>query len=270
MMLQINILIHILILMNRFERKPVISYWKSGDPCIKFDWVNKLTEINIIHTKRLTDDFVNILLKEKHRIFLHLNITGLAQTPFEPNIPTVKDTFYLLKKLIDSGFPQKQVLVMVNPVLQNQNGLNALKLLLKLFSQFKELRLRYIRFNLLTYTKLPDGRTTFGNRNMQNRKALYKYMQLLHLSPSFYKEYNQLINDYKTIIHVDNGIEQLVGVRELMAFGLRNEWIDEKTGIKERLINYVNGNKYKPILNIISNPKPVRCQNKCLLCPWPF
>ena len=43
----------------------------------------------------------------------------MGKTVFEPNIESVKFTFLQLKKLIDKGFPQKQILVVVNPILSN-------------------------------------------------------------------------------------------------------------------------------------------------------
>ena len=35
-------------------------------------------------------------------------------------------------------------------------------------------------------------------------------------------------------------------------------------------IPYESNNKYKPIVNILSGDNPVRCMNRCLLCPWKY
>ena len=41
------------------KQKPIISWWKSGDPCYKIDILrSKLTDVNIINTKHLSDEFV--------------------------------------------------------------------------------------------------------------------------------------------------------------------------------------------------------------------
>ena len=59
--------------------------------------------------------------------------------------------FIYTSGLIKKGFPQKQILIIVNPILSNDNGIKSLELLLRAFTEFKLLRLRYIKFQLLTY-----------------------------------------------------------------------------------------------------------------------
>lgn len=66
-------------------------------------------------------------------------------------------------------------------------------------------------------------------------------------------------------MQIDTGDEPLIGITELMAFGLNNK-NDDGTPI----IPYENGNRSKPLVNIISARNPVRCQNRCLLCPFRF
>jgi hypothetical protein len=245
------------------KSKPIISYWKSSDPCYNIPYLeHNLTDITIIHTKHLSDEFVNLCLKYKNKIFLHINITGMAKTIFEPKIPTVKETFTQIKKLITSGFSQKQILVSINPILPNENGLKALKLLLKLFTEFSYLRLRFVRFNVLKYK---EG--IIGNENISKRKSIKGVLNYLSNDETFWKEYNKLLEEYSSIISVDKGDEALIGIRELLAFGYKNEWIDEN-GNRTKLIFYDKGNKYKPLVNIISSKVPIRCKNQCLLCPW--
>lgn len=268
--------------------KPVVSYYKSGDPTINYDWVKKLTDINIIRTKVITDDFINVCIENKHRIFLHVVITGLGKTVFEPNIPSVKDIFFKLEKLIRLGFPQNQILWVVNPVLPNDNGLKALQLLLKVFTEFKPLRLRYVRFSVLRYRqidssergtvqgghKIPgvnQGKDTYviSNWNIIKRPQIKNVMMYLTKTESFFREYYSLINKYKGIITVDNSEQELIGIRELLVFGYQNRWKDIN-GQETRIIDYENGNKFKPIVNVISVHQPVRCHNRCLLCEFRY
>ena len=195
------------------KSKPIISYWQSGDPCLKINvWKNKLTDINIINTKNITDEFIEICLKEKHRIFLHINITGMGKTMFEPKIPTVKEMFFKIKKLIASGFPQKQILIIVNPILPNDNGLNALKLLLKLFTEFKPLRLRFIKFVVLNYREVENKSNKYvvSNHNILKRDSTKMIMPYLVKNASFFKDYYNLIDEYGAIISVDKGEESLI------------------------------------------------------------
>lgn len=252
-----------------FLQKPIVSYWKSSDPCDKLDILSsKLTEINIIRTKNLTDEFIKFCLTNKSRIYLHIVINGMGHTVLEPNIPTVKQMFYGIKNLIDNGFSQKQILVVVEPIIPNDNGLKALQLLLRIFTEFKPLRLRFIRFQLLSYTQI-DGKFIIANRNITKRQTTNGILHYLIKTPDFYSKYYKLIDEYKSIISVDSNEEALIGVRELMAFGINNSW-QNSDGSTEKIINYEKGNKFKPIVNVISSNPATRCSRRCLLCPFRF
>lgn len=270
------------------KQKPIVSYYKAGNPTLNYDWVSKLTDINIIQTKSLTNEFLKVCLDNKNKIFLHLVISGMGKSPFEPNIDSVKTTFVNLAKLINSGFPVKQVLVIVSPILSNDNGLKALELLLRVFTEFKILRLRNVRFSLLRYKGVDDSKK-FGkketidnyssyttsssskpkyvvqNDNILKRPSTKTVMQYLFKSEAFYKDYYKLLKKYENIITIDKGEEALIGVKELMPFGFNNSW-NKPDGTMDKIIHYENGNKYKPIVNIISNKFQVRCAKRCLLC----
>jgi hypothetical protein len=250
--------------------KPIINYWKSSDPCLKLPLLaQKIVSqnaINVIRTKRISNDLIHLCLSNINTFFLHVYITGLSKTPFEKNIPSVKETFYQIKKLIDGGFPQKQILVVVDPLIPNDNGLNVLKLLLRVFTEFKELRLRFIRIRMMSYRQLEsNGKYVPNNENLIRRQGIEEISRYLYKESSFIKDYYKLLDQYKSIISVDTD-EALIGIRELSAFGYRNEWITPN-GDKHKIIEYEGGNKYKPIVKIISG-KAVRCSNRCLICPY--
>lgn len=251
---------------NQIRNKKFIrvSYYDHGDPTTNYKWVQNLTEVNVIRSKRITDEFIKVLLENKDKIYLHFEISGMGKTIFEPNIPSVKQSFFGLKKLIDSGFPQNQILVIIKPILQNQNGLNALKLLMRVFSEFSPLRLRYARFELLQYYQDKNGKFCLSNRNIAGRQELrMSGREFLFKSPSFYKDYYTLIQDYKAIIYVDNSEEALIGVRELRPFGYNNTNPDGSS-----VITYDKGNRAKPKVLLLNGKNPQRCHNKCLLCQY--
>ena len=113
---------------SKHIKKPVISWWKSSDPCRKLNILaGRLTDITVIETKNLTDEFIAFCISNKDRIYLHITINGMGGTMFEKNIMTVKTMFLQIRKLIDLGFSQNRILVIVKPILPKQNGLNALK-----------------------------------------------------------------------------------------------------------------------------------------------
>lgn len=247
--------------------KPLVSWYKSGDPNILgLQLENKITEITVIRTKYISQDLMTVLLRKKANVFLHLYITGLNATLLEPKIPPVKDVFYQLKELLDRGFPDRQVLVCVDPIIQNDNGLKVLELILRLLTEFDFVRMRKIRLRLLWY-KQEGSYFVPANQFIQQRIRDSRVNNMLFKHPSFQAGYDKMMKKYYSIITVDNGTEAIIGVRELNALGYKNEWIDEN-GIRHRIIEYNDSaKKDKPIVNIISG-RPVRCANRCVLCPW--
>jgi len=264
------------------KHKPIISYYANFDPTLNMDsWTNKITDINIITTKVITDKFINFVVHHKNKVFIHFVCNGTGGTVLEPNIPNLKQSFYTLKSLIDAGFPQKQILVIIKPVIQNDNGIKSIKLMMQLFSKFKLLKLRYVRIELLRYYKNDtfnkpketiDNYSSIINTN-KNKSYTYEIAnkniskrfktisskqikhELLTKSSNFYREYRQLIDDYKAIITVDDENEPIIGGRELRALGY----------VANGMIRRVKG-KPQPD-NWLSNSRPIRCLNRCLLCP---
>lgn len=250
--------------------KPIITYWRYGDPTQKLNILEQRIEkntpnINIVRTRNITDDFIKFCLKYQKTVFLHVYISGLNATIFEPNIPPVKHIFFGLKKLIDSGFNQNQILVVIDPILPNDNGKKILELILRCFTEFKELRLRFIRFQKLSYYLGKNNKETIRNDNVTTRQEFKKIESYVKKIDTFNSDYYKLIEKYRPIISIDTGEESLIGIRELRAFGLRNEWVDN--GVKHKIIEYEKGNRYKPIVINISG-SAIRCKNRCLLCPY--
>lgn len=275
---------------HKHQNKPIVSYYSGNDPTktmnIENGWTTKLTEVNVIVTKNLTDEFVDFCVMNKHRIFLHIVINGMGKSILEPNIPSVREMFIYTSGLIKKGFPQKQILIIVNPILSNDNGIKSLELLLRAFTEFKLLRLRYIKFQLLTYKNVDDfkkqttdesphiikmskqsyrNKYVVANQNILKRPSTKGIMQYLNKTDFFWKAYQQLLSKYRNIITIDSEIEALIGVRELIPFGYNNTWTNTD-GSVEKIIVYENGNKFKPIVKYLNQKNPVRCSNKCLLC----
>lgn len=277
---------------HKHEHKPIVSYYSGNDPTktMNYDdsWTKKLTEVNVIVTKNLTEEFVDFCVTNKDKIFLHIVINGMGKSMLEPNIPSVREMFIYTSGLIQKGFPQKQILIIVNPILSNDNGIKSLELLLRAFTEFKLLRLRYIKFQLLTYKNVDDfkkqntdesphiikmskqayrNKYVVANQNILKRPSTKGIMQYLNKTDFFWKAYQQLLSKYRNIITIDSGEESLIGVRELMPFGYNNTWTNPD-GSTEKIIVYENGNKFKPIVKHLNQKSPVRCSNKCFLCPF--
>lgn len=272
-------------------KKPVVSYYKGNDPTRDMNqWIDKMTEVNIIRTKVITDEFIDFCITNKHRVYLHIVINGQGHSVLEKNIPTVKWTFVMIAKLIERGFPQKQILVVVDPIIPNENGLKALTILLKVFTEYKILRLRHVKFNLLGYRNIGNvgpkepinehiikthkaaynkntNKYVIANKNIVQRPEVKNFKNVLFKSDYFYQEYSRLLGNYRSIITIDTGNEALIGIRELMAFNMNNSWKNED-GTVEKIITYRDNNRSKPEVAILGRKDKVRCPNRCVLCPF--
>jgi len=249
------------------KSKPKIGYFDNFDATNHIHlYAKKLVDINIITTKNLTPDFIDFAITNKNRIFLHIIINGMGATIIEPHIPTVKYMFDNISKLIKLGFPKNQILIIVKPIIPNDNGLKALQFLLRLFTEFKQLRLRYVRFEILKYYKNSDNQYSIANRYIYSRVKQHKMEDLFKSDQIFYYKYKILLEKYKNIITIDNETEPLIGTRELKPFGYINKWKNQ-FGVDEPIIFYKKNNKKYPIVDVLlSNHQ--QCRNRCIICPF--
>ncbi len=253
-------------MVTEIVKLPIISYHSGFDATINFEWVNKLTDINIITTKVITQDFIDICVKNKSKIFIHYVCNGTGGTILEPNIPDIKFQYYSLKALFDAGFPTNQLLVIVKPIIPNDNGIKSIELLMKLFSKFQMLRLRYVRFERLSYYKNKQSNTyeiaskhINKHINRNPNKEIIRNL-LVNQNHQFFHKYNNLIHTYNNgIITIDNETEPIIGTRELRQFGYIN---NNYQIIKYKIIN----KKRVPIVKRLNTER--RCQNVCVLCPF--
>jgi DNA repair photolyase len=78
----------------------------------------------VLITKNVNDKFIKHVIDNKSKIILHATITGMGGSIIEPNVPKTEWSINQLKKLIDSGFPASQIVLRVDPIIPNDNGIN--------------------------------------------------------------------------------------------------------------------------------------------------
>lgn len=275
-----------------YNEKPIIKWYKNGDPTKDYSWVTLLGDVNIIRTKSITEEFINVCLQNKSRIYLHVVITGMNATQLEHNIKPVKEVFYGVKSLIDKGFPKNKILIVVDPIIPNKNGIGAISLILRLFTEFRELRFTKIKFEVLKMfdvsknikkiilhdntqkivKQISDYRPVNKNINKRLNNPINNMLKVItKFDSNFYKEYYNLINQYRNIIHIDTGDEATIGIRELKEFGLLTSFAGKP------LISYIKQNKKYPDLPLLNTKDIIQtkngilqkqCKNGCIFCPF--
>lgn len=104
-----------------------IGTTETSDPSFNLDIFDRLYKANVIITKRLTSKLIDKLIENKDKCILHLTCTGLGGTKLEPLVPTKEQTFVKFKELIDKGFPVKQVVLRIDPIIATNTGVLTVK-----------------------------------------------------------------------------------------------------------------------------------------------
>lgn len=100
-----------------------IGITERGDAGLDFSWRNKLASVDnkaILITKRLSHEFCNAVLEETAagaKLMVHATITGLGGTVIEPNVMTPGTCLNNLQELLNNGFPAKQVILRIDPII---------------------------------------------------------------------------------------------------------------------------------------------------------
>lgn len=103
--------------------------------------------LNIIITRNLSNPmFQSLLVQHKAKIILHYVVTGWGNTPMEQRTPEPRLAYEHLKHLISLGFPVEQIVLRVDPIIPNEQGLKLFALVLEAFANSGIKRLRYKMF----------------------------------------------------------------------------------------------------------------------------
>lgn len=107
----------------------IIGITEKGDPSIDYAWVKKMTLVDgaILITKNLTEKFMTEVLKVKEKVVLHVSCTGYGGTIVEPNLPTYQKQLDNVRELIQRGFPQKQIVVRIDPIIPTEKGIKLVR-----------------------------------------------------------------------------------------------------------------------------------------------
>ena len=130
-----------------------IGITEMGDVSFELSVFDKLEEANIIITKRLTNELIIKLLQHKEKCILHLTVTGMGGTKIEPLVPPKETMLEKLNDLIIGGFPIKQVVLRIDPIVPTPKGINTAISVIDLFSVIGITRIRYSSLDMYNHVK---------------------------------------------------------------------------------------------------------------------
>ena len=131
-----------------------IGITERGDAALDFSWTKKLQpKGNIIISKSINDALINALIAYKDKIIVHITCTGFGGSILEPNVPNKLWTRTQVDKLIAGGFPVKQMVLRVDPIIPTKRGLKTAESVLDLFDTSGIERVRYSFIDMYRHVK---------------------------------------------------------------------------------------------------------------------
>lgn len=148
-----------------------IGFTERGDAGRDLSWVQACEEHKIdgavIITKTLTNACGEALLKlhsQGFPLILHATTTGLGGTQIEPGVFRPEDQLRAVQTLIQRGFPVQNVVVRVDPILPDRDGLAAAEAVIQTAADMGILPSARCRISVLDMYK--HARERFRQRNL--------------------------------------------------------------------------------------------------------
>ena len=133
-----------------------------SDPSFHLEIFDNLYAGNLIITKRLTDKLIDKIVENKEKIILHCTVTGMGGSKIEPLVPKKEWSYQQVKKLIDKGFPVKQIVLRVDPIVPAEKGVETAISVIELF---RDLGIKRVRISFLDMYEHVKER--FKNENIK-------------------------------------------------------------------------------------------------------
>ena len=234
----------------------MIGITERGDASIHTEWIDKMYNMDagIIISKGLSPALQKGLLKHINKVIFHATTTGYGGTVVEPNSPRYVDRINSLYDFIKSGFPAKQIVLRVDPIICTEKGLQLASDVIRLGYEIGIRRFRYSYLDL--YSHVNDRFLAAG---LPIPKQDFK--MAIHTLSSLHEEY---------------GASSFESCAEIMSLSLH-----QCGCISSRDLNVLNldieltGNKGQRSacicpaqkIELLDNHQG-KCQFKCIYCYW--
>lgn len=240
------------------ETNQQIGITENGEVAFNLDIFDNLKRANIIITKRLTDNLIDKLIEHQDKCILHLTVTGMGGSKLEPFVPTVEETYDKFTQLIDKGFPIKQVVLRIDPIIPTPKGVQTALKVIKLFiNNFNIKRIRWSSLDMYKHVlerfkeeNIKPPYETF-NANIVKINGLYSILQgICYVNDIDLEACGEEGYHTPCISQKDLDILQITDIKLIGSAEQR-----KTCGCPSNKTELIKG-------------KPQRCPNKCLYCFW--
>ena len=245
-----------------------IGITEAGDPALDKSWVNKLKDGNIIVTKNPKPIYTELLLAatDHKNVILHATVTGYGRTEIELNVPPPAMVVGEVRRLIENGFPAKNVVYRVDPIIPNGAFFTVSKKAIELGKRLTEYgvtRARYSFIDMYPHTKQRFTKAGFG-------ELVKEYNDRFTIDAAkakiFAAQVEELFHQAGFVIAESCG--EYAGTRvgcvsekDIEILGLNVNDIQSPEHIQRKSCNCI-GNK----VELLSSKK--QCGHGCLYCYW--
>ena len=238
-----------------------IGVTERGDAGLDFSWVNKLNQVSfaIIISKSLNDKLINELIKHKNKITFHHTVTGYGGTILEPYVNNKEYALEQTQKLIANGFPEKQIVLRVDPIIPTNKGVNvAINTMYMFLYNTNISRVRYSYLDMYRHVK-----DRFLNKNIALPYNTFTApKEMINYSENALKQFKELFFKKFTLESCAEKTCNQLGCISQKDRDILDLDIELKPGGFQRKGCLCCGNK----LELLNNRK--RCPNQCLYCYW--
>lgn len=142
------------------DTKQFVGITETSDPCFHTEIFDNLFEANIIITKNLSNKLIDRLIENKDKCILHTTVTGMGGTKIEPFVPKPEKSLEKVLDLIQKGFPAKQIVLRIDPIVVTEKGVNTA---IDVLESFKDTGIERVRISFLDMYKHTKERFISNN-----------------------------------------------------------------------------------------------------------
>ena len=251
---------------KKIDIKQRFGTTEISDPCFHLELFDNLYDGNLIITKRLTDKLIEKLVENKEKIILHLTVTGMGGSKIEPLVPKMEWSYLQCKKLISLGFPVKQIVLRVDPIVPTEKGMITA---ISVINLFRDTGIKRVRISFLDMYKHVKERFKENNIPMPDNYDINGFHANESARFAAWLELSKICSEL--------GFElEMCGEPPISELKVENVPCLSQKDVDILGLNItLEGNKEarthcgcpKNKTELIKD-KPHQCNNKCLYCFW--
>jgi len=241
---------------------------ETGEISFNLDSFDNLYVGNLIITKRLSNGLIDRLIENKDKCILHLTVTGLGEK-LEPLVPDKVKNFDKLALLLSKGFPLKQVVLRVDPIIVTKKGVETAisvidyfcggikipRVRISFLDMYKHVKERFNENNIpIPYNSFNPPQNMIDDAMLQlvHKKVLYGF-ELESCAENINDRWKGYIDTCGCVSQKDVNILGIQDKIQLIGIG---------DGKQRKQCQCPNNKKQ------IIKCKPNRCEHQCLYCYW--